>query len=133
MKQASNQQVLISALLTAALIRGSYGPDECSNVEGTPHFIAASDYWHIEIQDQSITRCANDHQHAGGVCNHKRYLQAPVQHVISGCGSHHIFHTNSCFELINYSCVLHKFYYSYVLRVTKLYHVTKFQMLVYSG
>ena len=28
---------------------------------------------------------------------------------------------------------LHKFYYAYFLRVTKLYHLTKFQMLVYSG
>ena len=28
---------------------------------------------------------------------------------------------------------LHKFYYVYFLRVTKLYHLTKFQMLVYSG
>ena len=28
---------------------------------------------------------------------------------------------------------LHKFYYDYFLRITKLYHVTKFQTLVYSG
>jgi hypothetical protein len=28
---------------------------------------------------------------------------------------------------------LHNFYYAYCLRVTKLYHFTKFQMLVYSG
>ena len=28
---------------------------------------------------------------------------------------------------------LHKFYYAYFLRVTKLYHLTKFQMLVYSS
>ena len=28
---------------------------------------------------------------------------------------------------------LHKFDYAYFLSVTKLYHVTKFQMLVYSG
>ena len=28
---------------------------------------------------------------------------------------------------------LHKVHYAYFLRVTKLYHLTKFQMLVYSG
>ena len=38
MKQASNEHVLISALLTTALIRGSYGLGDCSIVEGTPHF-----------------------------------------------------------------------------------------------
>ena len=28
---------------------------------------------------------------------------------------------------------LHKFYYAYFLRVTKLYHLSKFKMLIYSG
>ena len=28
---------------------------------------------------------------------------------------------------------LHKFYYAYCLRIIKVYHLTKFQVLIYSG
>ena len=44
-----------------------------------------------------------------------------------------VMHGPKLFFVVFQKRCLHKFYYAYFLRVTKLYHLTKFQMLVYSG
>ena len=98
-----------------------HGSSHCSLLWHTKSIVYQQNYYKIGAESLNST-CLQSFVHV--------YIQVIELQELARCI---VMYGPKFFVVFQKRRCLHKCYYAYFLRVTKLYHLTKFQMLVYTG